>query len=123
MNKKYIACGDIVIDKTYPRAVKGIVIAHSVNGVQPLIVAIEDLEQDKYRPCWHSYSGITEILGHIDIKKALVNQIPQKPIVAGNRICYTYSCPVCGNKFTGTISKYCYHCGQALDWTETEEKL
>lgn len=37
--------------------------------------------------------------------------------------CRVYICPSCGKKFTGgSISNNCYHCGQALDWTESEEK-
>lgn len=35
--------------------------------------------------------------------------------------CRVYICPSCGKKFTGgSISNNCYHCGQALDWTESE---
>ena len=34
------------------------------------------------------------------------------------RYVITYKCPDCGGKFTGTVSNYCYHCGQALDWSE-----
>lgn len=43
---------------------------------------------------------------------------PQK--VKESRIRYTdgYICPSCGGGFTGTgIAKYCYHCGQAIDWS------
>ena len=37
--------------------------------------------------------------------------------------CRVYICPSCGKKFTGgSISNNCYHCGQALDWSESEEK-
>lgn len=35
--------------------------------------------------------------------------------------CRVYICPSCGKKFTGgSISNNCYHCGQALDWSESE---
>lgn len=34
--------------------------------------------------------------------------------------CGVYICPSCGKKFIGGISNNCYHCGQALDWTESE---
>lgn len=33
------------------------------------------------------------------------------------RYVQTYKCPKCGGSFSGTISKYCYHCGQAIDWS------
>ena len=53
--------------------------------------------------------------------KALEKQIPKKPSVSEDqpvRYVITYKCPDCGGKFTGTVSNYCYHCGQALDWSE-----
>lgn len=53
--------------------------------------------------------------------KALEKQIPKKPAVSEDqpvRYVITYKCPDCGGKFTGTVSNYCYHCGQALDWSE-----
>ena len=56
--------------------------------------------------------------------KALEKQIPKKPAVSEDqpvRYVITYKCPDCGGKFTGTVSNYCYHCGQALDWSEENE--
>lgn len=56
--------------------------------------------------------------------KALEKQIPKKPEreKAKQRVVrYTdsYICPSCGKGFTGTgIADFCYHCGQALDWSE-----
>lgn len=47
---------------------------------------------------------------------------PQK--VKESKIRYTdgYICPSCGGGFAGTgIAAYCYHCGQALDWEQTQE--
>ena len=54
--------------------------------------------------------------------KALKKQIPKKPLwddsVPHSR------CPVCRNVVSAYIdspkSSYCYHCGQALDWGNTE---
>ncbi len=52
---------------------------------------------------------------------ALEKQIPKKPIKSDSqeiRYSLTYDCPTCGKKFTGTgIADFCYHCGQALDWS------
>ena len=56
--------------------------------------------------------------------EALEKQIPKKPIkVMDSGIRYTdeYICPACENHFTGTgIADYCYHCGQAIEWEESE---
>lgn len=53
--------------------------------------------------------------------KALEKQIPKKPIKAKEHIMYSmcYICPNCQKNFSGTgIASYCYHCGQALDWSD-----
>lgn len=66
-----------------------------------------------------------EVERHVELlDEALQKQIPQKPIEAEEqniRYVTTYVCPRCKNKFTGMISKYCYHCGQALDWSDDRE--
>lgn len=46
---------------------------------------------------------------------------PKKPIKdEPSRIRYipTYVCPSCGQRFSGMISNFCYHCGQKLDWSD-----
>ena len=54
--------------------------------------------------------------------KALEKQMPKKPIKSDRqeiRYTLTYDCPTCGRQFTGTgFADYCYHCGQALDWSD-----
>ena len=56
---------------------------------------------------------------------ALEKQVAKKPIKDRKQeIRYTssYSCPSCGDGFTGTgIADYCYHCGQKLDWSVGNE--
>ena len=51
---------------------------------------------------------------------ALEKQIPKKPIKSENQVVRyvnTYYCPICNLGITGTnIAKWCYHCGQKLDW-------
>lgn len=57
------------------------------------------------------------------VQKALEKQIPKKPIKAKEHIRYSmcYICPNCQRTFNGTgIASYCYHCGQALVWGDTE---
>ena len=54
--------------------------------------------------------------------QALEKQIPKRPIKSKEqRIRYvnTYYCPTCNLGFTGfNIAKWCYHCGQKLDWSD-----
>lgn len=56
------------------------------------------------------------------IDKALEKQIPKKPIPTEEqniRFAMNYICPSCKKHFAGTgIADYCYHCGQALDWSD-----
>ena len=56
-------------------------------------------------------------------KSALEKQIPKKPNIHGYREgreinTISYTCPIC-NKHIGR-ENYCKHCGQALDWSDTE---
>lgn len=66
------------------------------------------------------------------IKSALEKQIPKKPtphkvevdkIKIGNanwcKGTTVYKCPCC-NELISRIYDYCYKCGQALDWSDTE---
>ena len=75
---------------------------------------------------------------YCDTKKAAVNiwnrrfprieQPPEgaiRPIKAkeqDSRYMTIYECPACGGKILGTVSNYCYHCGQAFDLNKEEEK-
>lgn len=58
--------------------------------------------------------------------KALEKQIPKKPIKSEKQVVRyvnTYYCPICNLGITGTnIAKWCYHCGQKLDWSNDNEK-
>ena len=57
---------------------------------------------------------------------ALEKQIPKKPAKSENQVvryANTYYCPICNLGITGTnIAKWCYHCGQKLDWSEESEE-
>ncbi len=60
-------------------------------------------------------------------KKALEKQIPKKPILQGK---YVFVCPFCKQDlgieeedisvYDMPTPKHCCHCGQALDWSDTE---
>ena len=74
-------------------------------------------------------SATKRILGHYqkigtleEVRGAAEKQKAMKPKnigIEGYRYTDTYRCPNCGGNFTGTgIAKYCYHCGQKLDWSE-----
>lgn len=56
--------------------------------------------------------------------KALERQVPRKPKPTEEqniRYAMNYTCPFCEKHFSGTgIADYCYHCGQALDWSDEE---
>ena len=58
----------------------------------------------------------------IDTLQELVDRAtPKKPIKdVPSKLIYeqTYVCPNCGRRFSGRISKFCYRCGQALDWRD-----
>lgn len=62
---------------------------------------------------------------HLDNIEELVDKAtPKKPIkdeVQDIRYVTKYICPNCGGKFTGKISDYCYHCGQAFDWSDEND--
>lgn len=55
---------------------------------------------------------------------ALEKQVAKKPKPTEEqniRYVMKYTCPSCGKHFIGTgVSDYCYCCGQALDWRDTE---
>ncbi|MCI7085345.1 hypothetical protein MR988_04450 [bacterium] len=76
-----------------------------------------DLERTKF-----AYSENTIWIAVNMAKQALEKQIPKKPIKSDRqeiRYTLTYDCPTCGRQFTGTgFADYCYHCGQALDWSD-----
>ena len=63
------------------------------------------------------------ILNEKAIIFALEKQIPKKPIIHGYREgreinTISFTCPNC-NKHIGR-ENFCKHCGQALDWSDTE---
>lgn len=88
--------------------------------------AIEELKYDcnelgKAIPCDTSWGKLFENAYAMAIK-ALEKQIPKKPIKSKEqkiRYVNTYYCPTCNLGFTGfNIAKWCYHCGQKLDWSD-----
>lgn len=53
---------------------------------------------------------------------ALEKKVPKKPIKSVIRYVQTYKCPFCLKTFYGKgVRNYCYHCGQAFDWSDEME--
>lgn len=55
-------------------------------------------------------------------KKSLEKQIPKKAKKSDREIryCEVFECPSCGFEFSGRVAKYCYRCGQKLDYSEVK---
>lgn len=57
-----------------------------------------------------------------DVLQELVDRATsKKPMPSKRKINYipVYKCPNCNDEFSGKgLSKHCYHCGQAFDWSE-----
>ena len=73
----------------------------------------------------YAQGNVGEHIKSIEIAiQALEKQIPKKPIKSENQVVRyvnTYYCPTCELGITGTnIAKWCYHCGQKLDWSDEE---
>ena len=57
---------------------------------------------------------LQELVDRATPKKAIKDEIQDIRYIT------KYICPKCGGKITGRVSDYCYHCGQALDWSDEE---
>lgn len=57
-------------------------------------------------------------------EEALKKQIPKKPrnlVFVGSKELYAYCCPKCEKEFLDIVPKYCYNCGQAIEWEEVSK--
>lgn len=74
------------------------------------------------------HAGVAVIKDKTNMKEAMARfaeleerATPKEPMridgAVGERYTDCYRCPICKRAFFGTgIAKYCYHCGQKLDW-------
>ena len=85
--------------------------------------AITELKRKAYRTTCYG-NKVLEHEENLVAIEALEKQIPKKPIKSENQVVRyvnTYYCPICELGITGTnIAKWCYHCGQKLDWEGAE---
>ena len=69
-------------------------------------------------------SGVVEDALNI-LRTCADKQTPKKPKRAMENIRYTqcYTCPNCQKIFIGAgVASCCYHCGQALDWSDEDDR-
>lgn len=69
---------------------------------------------DKLEILYFHLDNIEELVEKATPKKAI------KSDVQNIRYITKYECPNCGGNFTGQLLDYCYHCGQAIDWSDEE---
>ena len=84
--------------------------------------AIKRIKECRNTPNFQPYIYMNEALNMA--MQALEKQIPKKPVKSEKQVVRyvnTYHCPICNLGITGTnIAKWCYHCGQKLDWSDEE---
>ena len=85
--------------------------------------AITKLKRKAYRTTCYG-NKVLEHEENLVAIEALEKQIPKKPIKSKNQVVRyvnTYYCPTCELGITGTnIAKWCYHCGQKIDWSDED---
>ena len=85
--------------------------------------AIAKLKRKAYRTTCYG-NKVLEHEENLVAIEALEKQIPKKPIKSENQVVRyvnTYYCPICELGITGTnIAKWCYHCGQKIDWSDVD---
>ena len=85
--------------------------------------AITELKRRAYRTTCYG-NKVLEHEENLVAIEALEKQIPKKPIKSKNQVVRyvnTYYCPTCELGITGTnIAKWCYHCGQKIDWSDED---
>ena len=85
--------------------------------------AITELKRRAYRTTCYG-NKVLEHEENLVAIEALEKQIAKKPVKSENQVVRyvnTYYCPICNLGITGTnIAKWCYHCGQKLDWSDVD---
>ena len=68
----------------------------------------------------NSYIRANQKVKAINVLQELVERdTPKKPIIKKNdKFGVIFDCPNCGKKNSYAPMKFCYDCGQALDWSK-----
>lgn len=85
------------------------------------------------RQSWKPYPDQNVLYAIGTATSALEKQIPKKPRKTNDyygifKKTYYFQCPKCGNAYLTkemderNDTRYCWHCGQAIDWSENSEK-
>lgn len=86
---------------------------------------VEHINYDAYMRLMDELEEYKQIGTLEEVLEAAEKQKAKKPKnvnAEGYRYTDTYRCQTCGGNFSGTgIADYCYHCGQAIDWSEVDE--
>lgn len=79
---------------------------------------------EKLRKMVDEFMEYREIGTVEECREVMERQKVKKPVKTENngfRYTDSYICPNCRKGFTGTgIADFCYHCGQAIDWSDTD---
>ena len=85
--------------------------------------AITKLKRKAYRTTCYG-NKVLEHEENLVAIEAREKQIAKKPVKSENQVVRyvnTYYCPTCELGITGTnIAKWCYHCGQKIDWSDVD---
>ena len=68
----------------------------------------------------HNYSTREEKNEHIKVLQELVDKETPMKVIIPKEIDFAY-CPKCNEKILLGKPNYCCHCGQKLDWSDTDE--
>ena len=86
---------------------------------QEAIEALKLINTSRVQPFydWEEMSEVRDIA-----IEALEKQIPKKPLKSDKTIRYfeVWECPICGFEWCGRVVDYCFKCGQAINWEDTE---
>lgn len=78
----------------------------------------------RYKELHNEYTEYKKLGTLEEVLDAVEKQKKKKPIEDrhhGIRYTEVYRCPSCNGSFSGRgFAKYCFHCGQAIDWSEDE---
>lgn len=92
-------------------------------AIETIKVAIAEVEWDYPMEYAVAFEVAISALEKQVPKKATPHRVEVPKIKIGHgywgKGTTVYKCPCCGT-FVSRIYKHCHHCGQALDWSETE---